>query len=174
MNAAHEAVPHQEVRRRRSRDHPDRERLQLRVGQRGDIQALVGAIDHHVARVVVGIGRLHEIVARHGADDEVATARLKRIAHKTHHLREPHVADRQFQILTEKLGNLVLEALALFVREGKIVGIRTYAELIRRNEIARLRPQRSAKQHEGEEPEAEDWGMKFGSAWCQSFLQIAL
>src|SRR3989449_8507987 len=64
------------------------------------------------------------------ADDQVALeavgagiAPAQRVANESHALREPRVLERPSQLARQQLGNLVLEAFARAVREGKVVRV---------------------------------------------------
>ena len=72
-----------------------------------------------------------------GAHDDVATMRAKRHPDEAGRLREVHVVELLVQLLGEQFGELVLEALALFVGERQIVRIGADAQHLGIDELDR-------------------------------------
>ncbi len=106
--------------------------LQLRVLERVDVlEPAAGLGDQRIARAVIGIGALHEIIALRKAHDDVAAMRAQRHAHEAGGLREEDVVELLLELVRKQLGELVLEPLALFVRERQIARIGADAQHVR-------------------------------------------
>ena len=140
-------VPQQEIGRWRRGDETDLLVRQHGIADRRRLDAIGRARHEHIAGVVVGVRRLHDRVAGHGPHDEIALPRPQGIADEANHLGEPDIADRQLQVGADEVGDLVLEALLLLVREGQVVRIGTYAEFGSRDDLRPLRNRTSIGQH---------------------------
>ena len=97
--------------------------------------ALLG--DQRIGGAVIGIGALNQVVALREAHDDVATMGPKRHPDEAGRLREVHVVQLLVQLLGEQFGELVLEALALFVGERQIVRIGADAQHLGIDELDR-------------------------------------
>ena len=74
----------------------------------------------HVAGVVVGIGRVHDFVAGHRSDDEVALPCARGLPHEADHLREPDIRTARHG-RRRGLRDPVLESLAACSRKGRLL-----------------------------------------------------
>ena len=71
---------------------------------------------------------MHEVVALREAHDDVAAMRAERHAHEAGGLRKKDVVELLLELVREQLGKLVLEPLALLVRERQIARVGTDAQ----------------------------------------------
>ena len=124
---------------RRSRDDADPRGLQPRVAER--IQAFERpslAIGGGVGRSIIGAGRLDEVVALRDPQDDVAAMRVQGIANKAGRVGIESIGDAFAQLAREKVGDLVLEALAGLVGEREVARIRAGAEHMRIDQFDRV------------------------------------
>src|SRR3546814_1375521 len=80
-------------------------------------------IDQAERGVIIGVGILQQLVVADRADHDVADAGAQGVANESHAVGIPGVAHGHAEFLGEKLGDLVLEALSLLVRDGKVAGL---------------------------------------------------
>ena len=101
------------------------------------LQGTVLAIGGDVARPIIGIGRLNDVVALGDSQDDVATMRVQRVADEAGRVGIEGVGDRFAELAREELGDLVFETFAGLVGEGKIARIGAGAKDVRVDEFDR-------------------------------------
>ena len=65
-----------------------------------------------VARSIIGVRGLNEVVALSGPQHDVATISVQRVADETYRVRIERIGDRFAKLAREQFGDLVLETLA--------------------------------------------------------------
>ena len=133
-----QSVLGQQGRRRGARDNADPRRFQTRIAE--GLQTLQGtilAIRGDIARSIIGVGRLNDVVALSDSQDDVATMRVQRVADEARRVGIERVLDRLAEFVSEKFGDLVFETLAGLVGERKIVRVGAGAEDVRVDQLDR-------------------------------------
>ena len=113
--------------------------LELGVVQALDtIQGTALGIEDSVGRTVVVIGIEYQFVTLRITEHHIAGFREQCPTNEAGGLREPRVLDADAQRITDDIGNLVLEAFTLLVRERQIGRVGTYAKHAAIDEIGLL------------------------------------
>src|SRR5262249_47563401 len=112
----------------------DLDRLQDRIIERLELEAFIFAVYEDVRRSVVRLRGADQVVAGWRADHDVAAALFERGIHRVPDeaapLPPPDVADLRAEVFGDDLGDLVLEAFLLLVRERKVLRVGADAELL--------------------------------------------
>ena len=115
----------------------------LAVFRRGSLERLqplqgtILAIRGGVARSIIGVGRLNDVVALSNSQHDVATMGVQRVADEARRVGIERVGDRLAEFVSEKFGDLVFEALAGLVGERKIARVRAGPEDVRVDQLDR-------------------------------------
>ena len=126
LGVGHQAIGRHVVAGRSAGHDADAFALEARIFQGIYAVEALPLLEHErVGRAVVGIGDLNHVIALRGAHDDVAPVRGERVAHEAGGLRIPRVAQVSPELAGEKLGDLILEALALLGRERHVVRVGT-------------------------------------------------
>ena len=129
LGVGHQAIGRHVAAGRSAGHDADAFALEARVSQRIYAFEALPLLEHEcVGRAVVGIGDLNHVIALRDAHDDVAPVRSERVPHEAGGLRIPRVAQVSSELAGEKLGDLVLEALALLGRERHVVRVGTDAQ----------------------------------------------
>ena len=93
--------------------------------------------DQRVGGAVIGIGALDQVVALRIAHDDVATMRGERHPNEAGCLRKVRIVQLLLKLLGEQFGELVLEPLALLIRERQIARVGAYSQHLGIDELDR-------------------------------------
>ena len=93
--------------------HADAPLLEARVVERGDAEAAIQPREEDVGGAVVRLRGPGELEVARDAENAIARAGSKGIAHESAPLRPPCVFDARIQISRDELSDLVFESLLL-------------------------------------------------------------